>query len=98
MTASVGSSRSAKARREKMRGIGASFNRNDPFSKRLDIWRQLFYWSKAVGFSGKQVKVAERDGIWSRGGIPVEMLPDPFAPEPRPSEELPGAGFEGTTQ
>jgi len=26
--------------------------------------------------------VADRDGIWSRGGMPVEELPDPFAPEP----------------
>jgi penicillin-binding protein 1A len=25
--------------------------------------------------------VADRDGIWSRGGTPVEELPDPFAPE-----------------
>jgi penicillin-binding protein 1A len=27
------------------------------------------------------VSVAERDGIWSRGGQPVEDLPDPFADE-----------------
>jgi penicillin-binding protein 1A len=26
--------------------------------------------------------VAERDGIWSRDGMPVEELPDPFATEP----------------
>jgi penicillin-binding protein 1A len=26
--------------------------------------------------------MAERDGIWSRDGLPVEQLPDPFAPEP----------------
>jgi len=32
--------------------------------------------------------VAERDGIWSRGGIPVEELPDPFAAEP-PSPDQP---------
>ncbi|MEA3057710.1 MAG: penicillin-binding protein [Sphingomonadales bacterium] len=25
--------------------------------------------------------MAARDGIWSRGGVPVEELPDPFAPE-----------------
>jgi penicillin-binding protein 1A len=25
--------------------------------------------------------VAESDGIWTRGGMPVEELPDPFAPE-----------------
>jgi len=25
--------------------------------------------------------VAERDGIWSRDGVPVEELPDPFAPQ-----------------
>ena len=28
--------------------------------------------------------MAERDGIWSRGGAPVEELPDPFAPEHSP--------------
>ena len=50
------------------------------FSKRLDISAQLFYWSKAVGRVRERVKVAERDGIWSRGGVPVEELPDPFAP------------------
>jgi len=32
------------------------------------------------------VSVAARDGIWSRGGAPVEELPDPFAPEPPPPE------------
>ena len=36
------------------------------------------------------MKLADRDGIWSRGGVPVEDLPDPFAavsvPEPDPSE------------
>ena len=26
--------------------------------------------------------MAERDLIWSRGGVPVEELPDPFAPDP----------------
>jgi penicillin-binding protein 1A len=28
--------------------------------------------------------VADRDGIWSRGGVHVEELPDPFAPVPAP--------------
>ena len=28
--------------------------------------------------------MAERDGIWTRGGLPVEDLPDPFAPQPSP--------------
>jgi penicillin-binding protein 1A len=28
------------------------------------------------------MRVAARDDIWSRGGGPVEELPDPFAPEP----------------
>jgi len=31
--------------------------------------------------------VADRDGIWSRGGIPVEDLPDPFAPPDAPPDE-----------
>src|SRR5690242_18894301 len=30
------------------------------------------------------MRVAPRDEIWSRGGMPVEELPDPFAPEPHP--------------
>jgi penicillin-binding protein 1A len=28
------------------------------------------------------MKLADRDGIWTRGGLPVEELPDPFAAEP----------------
>ncbi|MFL6751616.1 MAG: transglycosylase domain-containing protein [Sphingomicrobium sp.] len=32
--------------------------------------------------------MAERDLIWSRGGVPVEVLPDPFTPEP-PAETAP---------
>ena len=30
--------------------------------------------------------MADRDGIWTRGGVPVEELPDPFALEPFPPE------------
>jgi penicillin-binding protein 1A len=30
------------------------------------------------------VSVADRDGLWSRGGVPIEELPDPFAPDPEP--------------
>ena len=26
------------------------------------------------------MSVAERDGIWTRGGVNVEELPDPFPP------------------
>jgi penicillin-binding protein 1A len=37
------------------------------------------------------VSVAERDGIWSRGGTPVEELPDPFTIEPTPTP-LEGSG------
>src|SRR5947209_7671623 len=33
--------------------------------------------------------MADRDGIWSRGGVPVEELPDPLAPEPPPHEGAP---------
>jgi len=36
--------------------------------------------------------VADRDGIWSRDGVPVEELPDPFAPAYSPSEEPFGTG------
>jgi len=35
--------------------------------------------------------VADRDGIWSRDGVPVEELPDPFAPLPYPATG-PGEG------
>jgi len=31
--------------------------------------------------------VAERDGIWTRGGIPVEELPDPLAPHAVPPDD-----------
>jgi penicillin-binding protein 1A len=37
------------------------------------------------------MKVADRDGIWSRRGIPVEELPDPLAPDVSPANE---AGLE----
>src|SRR6185369_6303431 len=37
------------------------------------------------------MRVAERDGIWSRGGAPVEELPDPFGP-PRVDLEQPAEG------
>jgi penicillin-binding protein 1A len=32
------------------------------------------------------MRVAERDEIWTRGGQPLEELPDPFAPEALPPE------------
>jgi len=32
------------------------------------------------------MRVAPRDEIWSRGGVPVEDLPDPFAPELPPQQ------------
>ncbi len=35
--------------------------------------------------------MADRGGIWSRGGVPVEELPDPFAPIPLPGTVGPGA-------
>ena len=31
--------------------------------------------------------MADSDTIWSRGGVPVEMLPDPFAPDKPPPPE-----------
>jgi penicillin-binding protein 1A len=33
------------------------------------------------------LNTAATDGPWSRGGAPVEELPDPFAPEPRADEQ-----------
>jgi penicillin-binding protein 1A len=50
------------------------FTRKRPFSKSLDISAELYYLTKSAG-----EKVTDRDGIWSRGGVPVEELPDPFA-------------------
>ena len=39
------------------------------------------------------MRVAERDGIWSRGGVNVEELPDPLAaPQPTPNPSLEGRG------
>jgi penicillin-binding protein 1A len=36
------------------------------------------------------MRVAERDAIWTRDGVPVEELPDPLAPDtPPPSDETP---------
>jgi penicillin-binding protein 1A len=32
------------------------------------------------------VKLADRDGIWTHGGVPVEELPDPFAPVATPTQ------------
>jgi len=34
------------------------------------------------------VSVADRDGIWSRDGVPVEELPDPFAPHSPPFDDI----------
>ncbi|MCL6729971.1 transglycosylase domain-containing protein [Sphingomonas hankyongi] len=38
--------------------------------------------------------MAERDSIWSRGGVPIEELPDPLAPhlDPQPSAPPPEKG------
>jgi penicillin-binding protein 1A len=33
--------------------------------------------------------MAERDGIWTRDGMPVEELPDPFVREPLETDQLP---------
>jgi penicillin-binding protein 1A len=38
--------------------------------------------------------VAEHDLVWSRGGVPVEELPDPFAPEPA-DQTIPPIGEAG---
>src|SRR6185369_15555722 len=57
------------------------FSRKHSFSKHLDISDGLFYLDKTVTTPLDRVSVAERDGIWSRDGVPVEELPDPFAPQ-----------------
>jgi penicillin-binding protein 1A len=38
--------------------------------------------------------LAERDGIWTRGGVPVEELPNPLAPEPTPAPSSDEAQLE----
>ena len=43
------------------------------------------------------MKVAPRDDIWSRGGVPVEELPDPFVPE-MPQHDAEGAPVEEQPQ
>src|SRR5437764_4614501 len=35
------------------------------------------------------MRVAERDTVWTRDGMPLEELPDPFAPETPPAAEAP---------
>ncbi|MGI8610855.1 MAG: transglycosylase domain-containing protein [Sphingomicrobium sp.] len=42
--------------------------------------------------------MADRDGIWSRGGVHVEELPDPFAPIPMPGPIGPGSTQPGEPQ
>jgi penicillin-binding protein 1A len=37
--------------------------------------------------------LADRDGIWSKNGVPIEELPDPLAPEPSP-EQAPAESAE----
>jgi penicillin-binding protein 1A len=41
--------------------------------------------------------MAARDGIWSRGGAPVEELPDPFAPQPATVSDTGTVPEEGGT-
>ena len=33
------------------------------------------------------MRVAERDAVWTRDGLPIEELPDPFT-QPTPSPEM----------
>jgi penicillin-binding protein 1A len=39
-----------------------------------------------VAIPRDSLSVAESDGVWSRGGVPLEELPDPFAREPAAAE------------
>ena len=47
-----------------------------------------------TGVSQLEEKVADTGGIWSRGGVPVEELPDPFAADRRPEAAAPGQQLE----
>ena len=38
--------------------------------------------------------MADYEGIWTRGGVNVEDLPDPFALPPEPPDNTPEAGEE----
>jgi penicillin-binding protein 1A len=41
-----------------------------------------------VAIPRDSLSVADKDGVWSRGGVPLEELPDPFAPETFPQAEI----------
>jgi penicillin-binding protein 1A len=81
-TAKAASSARPRACRKIDRGIARLFNRKPEFSKHLDKSPELYYWGKSVANLWDRSNVAERDGVWTRGGAPVEELPDPFAPQP----------------
>src|SRR5205823_12551491 len=40
------------------------------------------HWGESGNRCQSPILMAARDGIWSRGGMPVEELPDPFEAEP----------------
>src|SRR5438270_149870 len=69
-----------------MRGSAACSGRLAAMGHSASIWLyglHCFAHVRHRGESGsryrEQVNGAARDGIWSRGGVPVEELPDPFA-------------------
>src|SRR5438067_9512744 len=83
-----------------MRGSAACSGRLAAMGHSASIWLyglSCFTHVRHRGESGsryrEQVNVAARDGIWSRGGVPVEELPDPFASdEPLESGAVPHLG------
>src|SRR5437868_8306736 len=82
------------------RGSAACSGRLAAIDHSASIWLyglSCFTHVRHRGESGsryrEQVNVAARDGIWSRGGMPVEELPDPFASdEPLESGAVPHLG------
>src|SRR5438270_13765553 len=68
-----------------MRGSAACSGRLAAMGHSASIWlyglscfTHVKHRRESGGRYREQVNVAARDGIWSRGGVPVEELPDPF--------------------
>lgn len=66
-------------------GLTASAHSASVWIYRFDCFTGLKQLKRVRGLT----RLVESDGIWSRGGVPIEELPDPFAPEAAPTGEPP---------
>src|SRR4029079_12178739 len=86
LSASAGLSSSASKRRIATRLTASAYS--------ASVWINGFHCLSAVkqlAMRSREESVAERDGGWTRRGVPLEELPDPFAPEPpTPGDERAG--------